>query len=464
MLKFLRKNTKIILISVASVFVVTMLYGIGRIGFQENFFNRFSQKTHLAKVNGKEVDIFRYNQILGGLMSEQKEILDPSKILDLQYTALSRLIDFTIIYQAASKSFSANSAEIEYALDQIMKTNKIPNKQTLERALKEQGFSLEHLKRMIKEDIIVNKMANKINSQISITPDDLREVRVQHILFKTLDKPKSEEKKIKKLAEEVLAKAKSGQDFSELARKYSEDLSSAQNGGDLGFFGTGVMVKEFEKAAFSLKPGEISDIVKTTYGYHIIKMLESKPKIVADKNKLLEDKRKAVFDEWFIQQRQKARIEILNPMLAAYDNLQKGDYKTAEEKFKIVAKNEPSNPYPHYFLGKLFVLKGDLPAAAAEYDKAVSLSSADPVLTLYIGDAYLSLSNMVSKESSEVYKDAAIKEFNRASALAADNVLMRKFLADYFDKNNLRELKLQEQNKIAQIERKKKLEEELKKQ
>jgi peptidyl-prolyl cis-trans isomerase D len=95
------------------------------------------------------------------------------------------------------------------------------------------------------------------------------QVQASHILFKT--GPDKNEEAVRKKAEEVLAQAKAGADFAELARKYSED-TSAQNGGDLGLFGRGQMVPEFEAAAFSLAEGQISDLVRTTYGYHIIKV------------------------------------------------------------------------------------------------------------------------------------------------------------------------------------------------
>ena len=84
----------------------------------------------------------------------------------------------------------------------------------------------------------------------------------------------AKKKEAKKKAEEVLKKAKSGEDFAALAKEYSDDPGSAANGGDLGYFGKGVMVKPFEEAAFSLKPGEISGIVESDYGYHIIKVFD----------------------------------------------------------------------------------------------------------------------------------------------------------------------------------------------
>jgi peptidyl-prolyl cis-trans isomerase D len=96
-------------------------------------------------------------------------------------------------------------------------------------------------------------------------------VKVSHILFKTTGKSPKEVAAIKKTAEEVLSKIKSGADFSAMAKKYSED-STASNGGELGWIVHGQTVKPFEDAAFSMKPGQTSDLVKTTYGFHIIKV------------------------------------------------------------------------------------------------------------------------------------------------------------------------------------------------
>jgi peptidyl-prolyl cis-trans isomerase D len=104
------------------------------------------------------------------------------------------------------------------------------------------------------------------NSYQYSTPD---QVKASHILFKT--GPDKDEQAVRQKAEEVLAQAKAGADFAELAKKYSED-TSAEKGGDLGFFSRGRMVPEFEEAAFSLPEGAVSDLVRTTYGFHIIKV------------------------------------------------------------------------------------------------------------------------------------------------------------------------------------------------
>jgi peptidyl-prolyl cis-trans isomerase D len=110
------------------------------------------------------------------------------------------------------------------------------------------------------------------NQQQYSTPE---QVRASHILLKTEGK---DDAVVKKQAEDLLAKVKAGADFAELAKKNSQDEASAAKGGDLDFFGKGQMVPEFDKVAFSLEPGKINDtVVKTQYGYHIIKVTDKKP-------------------------------------------------------------------------------------------------------------------------------------------------------------------------------------------
>ncbi|WP_458414426.1 peptidylprolyl isomerase [Schinkia sp. CFF1] len=91
------------------------------------------------------------------------------------------------------------------------------------------------------------------------------EIKASHILIKD-----------EKTAKEVLQKVKSGEDFAKLAKEYSEDPGSAAKGGDLGYFSTGVMTKPFEDAAYALKVGEVSGLVKSEFGYHIIKLTDKK--------------------------------------------------------------------------------------------------------------------------------------------------------------------------------------------
>jgi peptidyl-prolyl cis-trans isomerase D len=130
---------------------------------------------------------------------------------------------------------------------------------------------------------------NQIRQNTPVTDDELKviyqqgiqqyqvpdRVHAQHILLTTVGKTDAEVSEIKKKAEDVLAQArKKGANFEDLAKKYSEDPGSKPKGGDLGWLTHGQTVPEFDKAVFSTPPGQISDLVKTEYGFHIIKVLE----------------------------------------------------------------------------------------------------------------------------------------------------------------------------------------------
>jgi peptidyl-prolyl cis-trans isomerase D len=144
-------------------------------------------------------------------------------------------------------------------------------------------------KRKIKYAVIDT---NKLEAGVTVTQDDLRsyyeqhrdqyktpeQVKVSHILIKTpLPGPdnKVDEKGVAEAqhrAEDLLKQVKSGSNFEDLAKKYSEDPGSAKQGGSLGWIGRGQTVPEFEKAAFSLPKGQMSDLVKSSYGFHIIRV------------------------------------------------------------------------------------------------------------------------------------------------------------------------------------------------
>ena len=128
----------------------------------------------------------------------------------------------------------------------------------------------------------------KLKQQTKATDEELRayyqqnidqfkvqnRVHVEHILFKTVGLPDASVAEVQKKAEDVLKKAKSGANFEDLAKKYSEDDGSKPKGGDLGWIIEGQTVAEFQQASFTLPKGSISDLVKTQYGFHIIKVLD----------------------------------------------------------------------------------------------------------------------------------------------------------------------------------------------
>jgi peptidyl-prolyl cis-trans isomerase D len=157
--------------------------------------------------------------------------------------------------------------EIKKEFEQHKDTYRIPEKRKIKYALIDTTAIRQ---RMVATPQDVQRYYDD-NAERYTTPE---QVRASHILLKTEGK---DDAAVKKQAEDLLAKAKGGADFAQLATKFSEDDESKVKGGDLDYFGKGRMVPEFEKAAFTLQPGQISDLVKSQFGYHIIKVVDKKP-------------------------------------------------------------------------------------------------------------------------------------------------------------------------------------------
>jgi peptidyl-prolyl cis-trans isomerase D len=162
---------------------------------------------------------------------------------------------------------TASDAEVASYFDAHKNDFKIPEKRKIRYVL----IDIDALRAKVAIPPADIEREYKNNEEQYSTPE---QVRASHILLKTEGK---DDAAVKAKAEELLKQAKAGADFAELAKKNSEDEASAKNGGDLDYFGKGRMVPEFDAAVFAMQPGQISDLVKTQYGYHIIKLVDKKP-------------------------------------------------------------------------------------------------------------------------------------------------------------------------------------------
>ncbi len=155
------------------------------------------------------------------------------------------------------------------------------------------GLTKDRLYSGIKLNLLAEKV---VRAGIKVTPTQLSQyVKASHILVKFAD-PKAEPDVAKREAaaktkiDEIAAKLKGGADFAAMAKENSDDISNKMQGGDLGWFTRGRMVGEFENAAFSLKPGVVSEPVKTNFGYHLIKVMKTGPQATGtDRTKLVKE-------------------------------------------------------------------------------------------------------------------------------------------------------------------------------
>ena len=162
-------------------------------------------------------------------------------------------------------------------------------------------------------------------------------VHVEHILFKTTGKTDAEVDEIRTKAEDVLEKARKGANFEDLAKKYSEDDSTKPKGGDLGWIQKGQTVPEFENAAFALKKGEISGLVKSMFGFHIIKCIDREDA----RTKTLDEVRGEIVPILAAQMADAQANQIVDQMAAAVRQSSRTPVDQIAKQFKLVAGTVP---------------------------------------------------------------------------------------------------------------------------
>ncbi|HUC55661.1 MAG TPA: peptidylprolyl isomerase [Candidatus Cybelea sp.] len=177
-------------------------------------------------------------------------------------------LDYALIKPEDLESkLSPDESEIRAYYEKNKSKYQIPERRVVRYALVDVNQIRQSLE--VSDDMLKQQYMNNIQ-QYQVP----NRVHVEHILFMTVGKTDAEVEEIKKRAQDVLNQAKKGAKFEDLAKKYSEDPGSKDKGGDLNWITQGQTVPEFEKTAFTLNPGQISDLVKTQYGFHIIKVLE----------------------------------------------------------------------------------------------------------------------------------------------------------------------------------------------
>ena len=255
----------------------------------------------VATVNDSSIGVSKYIQALKlnksaiesmyGTSIWDSEVEKGKKYSDFfKDTVLEQMINTEVIYQQAKKdNLLPSEEEVNKQFKEFQK--EVKDDKIYKQNMKKLGITDEDIKKEQEIGIAIKNYKDNFFKNAEISNEEMKkyyddnknefykdEVKASHILIKTIDENNNElsdkkKEEAKKKAEDILKKIKSGEEFAKLAKEYSEDGTASQ-GGDLGFFTKGEMVPEFEKAAWELKPGEVSDLVKTQYGYHIIKVTD----------------------------------------------------------------------------------------------------------------------------------------------------------------------------------------------
>jgi peptidyl-prolyl cis-trans isomerase C len=247
--------------------------------------------------------------------------------------ALDQLVIYTLLSQESkARQIKIDESEIDQKVQQLR--SQFPTQQAFDEALKERGLTLDALKHDARVDLSVTKLMDaEMGGDATATDAEAKEfyaknpdkfqqpetIRASHILVRVDEKADAAaRKKARAEIDSVLKQAKSGADFAKLAQEHSQDGSAAQ-GGDLNYFPRGQMVPEFDKVAFELKPGQISGVVQTQFGYHIIKVTDRKPARTVPyeeasaqiKQFLTEQKKQQHADTFIAGLKKKSKIEVL---------------------------------------------------------------------------------------------------------------------------------------------------------
>jgi parvulin-like peptidyl-prolyl isomerase len=253
---------------------------------------------------------------------------------ELFRSALQPLIDVEIqVERAKSLQITVEEADINRQVNQLKEANQLTDAQ-LEDILQSRGLTIEAHREQISRSLLVTKVVNfEVQSRLVITEAELQEaykqhqdrfriageVTVSHIVFLVPEQATTEEEaQAKQKAEAVLQQLRAGGDFAQLANQYSEG-PSANNAGLLGTFRTGELLPGFEEAIAALQPGEISDLVRTRIGWHIIRLEHAEAggyrPLEAVREELSVELKRAKFErnyaEWMESLRQQSYIKIL---------------------------------------------------------------------------------------------------------------------------------------------------------
>ncbi len=259
-----------------------------------------------ATVNGQPIPLAIYEReakqkqdtLIAGGAVDPKTQQGKEALKGEQRQALGELIDNVLIEQAAkAENVAVTAQDVNNRIQQLI--DEAGGREKFDNYLKSTQMTLDEYSMQIRASAFGEVMLNRVTAAL---PTKVEQVHVAHIL---LDNQAD--------ANKVLAELKAGKDFAALAKQYSKDTETSENGGDIGWFPKGMRDQAFEAAAFQLKPGQVSGVVATPFGFEIIKVFAYDPARELSPDYQLALKQQA-FYAWLDAQRNKAKIEkFVNP-------------------------------------------------------------------------------------------------------------------------------------------------------
>lgn len=446
-------------------------------------------KGVLATVNGQEISYAAYYDALRRLEmdAEDRRINVPvSQMAQQKGMVIDQLIEQQLRLQAASgEDIKVSKKQVRQKIDEIVNQQIDSYRQAITGGKKMSDKEIDKLLASQSRPTNLRKISGEIRK--SLDPDAVRvqlmiegldklldarfknvtdqewmnsykQMRARHVLISSSSRP---EEQAKRRAEEVLKKIRNGGDFAALAKEYSDDPGSKDKGGELDWFGTGAMVPEFEKAAFALKAGQVSDLVKTDYGYHIIRVEETRQQLPEDfeknKKKLREDfatshvNRKK--NEYYSDVKQKAKITVNDAELQGYMAMQTAYQAKSREEFekKIVeamrayerATSEPENHTAWIMLAEIRMQRGQKDEAQKIYENLLDGTNPieDAELRMKLGQLYL----------EKKQNDKALEQFQIAGDVGYSNLMIQYQLQQLYKQLGHEDLAAEAQKTVEEL-------------
>ncbi len=241
----------------------------------------FAADTFVAKIGETEITKAELERIIGFYSQDRQKFIEQSP--QAKVALVKRIVQGRVLSKLAREKGYEKAPGLKEQIDLMV----------------DDFLATEYVKKEVLEKIEVTEkdmqLYYKIHREEFMTPET---ARARHILIRADKKASAEEKKkARERADVVLHKLKAGEDFAKLASEYSEDPGTIEKGGDLGVFSRGRMAPDFEEAVFSMKPGQISEILETEAGFHIVKMEEKKAAGTEPYEKVKERIRELVFND-----------------------------------------------------------------------------------------------------------------------------------------------------------------------
>lgn len=336
------KNIKFITLLLLIMFTAVSLFAKGsqekteRNGKEEVSQPKVNKKDQAAIVNGEGISLEELDEevsLISDQMASSGQPIPAERKEEFRMQVLDSMISRKLLLdEAEERNIGLSEEDVNARIDEIKA--QFPTEEEYRTALAQQGLTEDRLRKDLKDNLVIQELLTReVEDKIVISDQEARgfydenpeqflqpaQIQASHIIL-TLNENIGEDEKadVRKRLEEIKSRIESGEDFAQVAEETSEG-PSAPRGGDLGYFSRGQMVKPFEDAAFALDIGELSEIVETQFGYHLITVTDKKPESSMEymeaapqiKEYLKQERTSAAFDDYLESLKDDADIEIL---------------------------------------------------------------------------------------------------------------------------------------------------------